>query len=391
MLTKTIKKKDIFLTLLLIEAIAISLLAFMTINRENGFITTLFVKQKAVAQEILKHTPVSGVPGDKPVSTAGEETVQRQITINFTGDIMLASRVGEVIREKGVDYPWAQVQDTLASADITVGNLECAVGGGNYTPVPDKKFTFLAVPESIAGARRAGIDVLTLANNHVLDFGPEALLETILVLKNNDILYTGAGGNAQEALEPVILERNGLKVGIVAFSLVVPWLQWVAGPNTPGINSGYHYEQVYNSVRELDKETDLVIVSLHWGTELADKPTLQQQELARKLIDLGADVVVGHHPHVLQGLEIYKQGLIAYSLGNFIFTLSGDYRGRQSMILQVDAGDRGIYGARVYPAQIEYGRTVPAGEKDRLAIIKRLQNLSLEFNTNINDEGEILF
>ena len=178
---------------------------------------------------------------------------------------------------------------------------------------------------------------------------------------------------------------------MLAFSYVIPKSSWVAGHNQPGTTSGYDYEQVYESVKNLSQKTNITVVSLHWGRELADRPSKQQQKLARRLVELGADIILGHHPHVLQGLEQYKNGLIIYSAGNFIFTLSGDVRGRQSMVLQVDAASDGLTGARIHPAWIELGHTIPANETQKESIIKRLQKLSKELGTTVNGQGEIYF
>jgi poly-gamma-glutamate synthesis protein (capsule biosynthesis protein) len=311
--------------------------------------------------------------------------------ISMVGDIMLASGMGEVIEKKGPGYPWQGVRDILAGADVTLGNLECAVSDKKYEPVPGKQYTFLARPEALAGARDAGIDVLALANNHILDYGVAAMADTLDLLEDNGIMCTGAGKDLLRAASPVLIEKNGLRVGVLAFSYVFPQGWWVAGAGHPGLAGGYDYDLVYRSVRDLSAITDITVVAVHWGKELADRPTEAQKKLAHNLVDRGADVVWGHHPHVLQGIEIYNKGLIAYSLGNFIFTVSRDVRGRQSAILQADAGPGGITGARVIPAWIEYGRTVPADEKKHAVIIQRLRALSEPLGTAIDENGEIAF
>lgn len=325
-----------------------------------------------------------------PAIPLPEEKKEPAVTINLVGDILLADRVGEVIKNQGPDYPWEQLRDILAAADITVGNLECAVGSGNHRPMSGKQFTFLANPQALAGAKNAGVTVLTLANNHILDYGPEALLETIRHLDEHGIRHTGAGVDITTATKPVIVDVADMQVGVLAFAYVFPSGDWVAGRGKPGLGSGYDYNRVYESVSTLSEQTDLTIVSLHWGRELADKPSPDQQKLARQLVDLGADIVLGHHPHVLQGLERYKHGLIAYSTGNFIFTLSTDTRGRQSMVLQVKAGSDGITAARVVPAWIEYGRTVPGDGQNGTAVVKRMQRLSRELGTKIDSDGVIV-
>ncbi len=373
------------LTLVLIEIVVASALAFLIWGPVNMLPDILTGDGPLILENI---------PESKPEIISENvlvEDTNTTITINMVGDIMLASGIGEVIKQQGPGQPWLGLRDVLSAADITLGNLECAVGSDIHQPVPDKQYNFLAAPEALEGVKDAGFDVLTLANNHILDYGPAALLETISHLKDYGIEYTGAGENRAGAQKPVIINKNGVTVGVLAFSRVIPSVSWVAGENKPGLNSGYNNESVYEAVNLLSKQTDITIVSMHWGRELADAPEAEQIKLARELVDQGADIVFGHHPHVLQGLERYKKGLIAYSAGNFVFTLSRDARGRQSMILQVEADSGGITAARVLPAGIEYGKTVPADEQSSRTIMRRLQDLSGNLGTNIDDRGEIDF
>lgn len=341
-------------------------------------------------QAVQSVDPEQGSDITSPKLMDAHDPNDRIVTINMTGDILLASRVGEVIKQKGTDYPWLGIRDILSSADITVGNLECAVSDKSYKPIPDKQYTFLASPEALAGMQNSGINVVTLANNHILDFGAGAMGDTLALLKEYGISYTGAGKDIKQAAAPVLIEKNGLKVGVLAFSFVFPEGWWVAGSKHLGIASGYDHDLVYRSVEELNATADLTIVSLHWGEELAEQPTNKEKNIAHKLVDLGADIILGHHPHVLQGLEKYKHGLICYSAGNFIFTQSRDVRARQSIILQVEAGSNGIKGARVIPMWIEYGRTVLADEAEYTSIINRMQTLSEPFATMLDESGELV-
>jgi poly-gamma-glutamate synthesis protein (capsule biosynthesis protein) len=152
------------------------------------------------------------------------------ITLNFVGDILLASRIQELIDAEGPLAPWLGVKDLLQSADFTIGNLECAVGTTGF-PMPDKQWTFRASPETLQGLRDAGVDVVSLANNHTLDFGAECLLETIEHVKNCGIIPIGAGPDEASAREPVILEKNGIRIALFATSMVIPVWEWAAGEN----------------------------------------------------------------------------------------------------------------------------------------------------------------
>ncbi len=384
-------KQRLILQIVLVEIVAVSLLA--VIHFMPGIIPHRGLLPASTPQNNQPGTPppAVGEKGDQVQPSMEEIEVNDTLTMSLVGDIMLASGVGEAINKNGPDYPWLQVRNVLLDDDVSIGNLECAVGQDKHKAVPDKQYTFIASPRALAGAREAGMDVLTLANNHILDFGTGALQETLAWLDNYKFHYTGAGNNAGEAFKPVIIKKDGINVGILAFTYVFPQGWWVAGEKRPGVASGYDYALVKETVRKVSSQTDFTVISLHWGEELAEKPSEKQVKLAHDLVNWGADLIYGHHPHVLQGLELYEGKIIAYSVGNFIFTLSRDLQGRQSVILQVDLNNGGITGARVIPTWIEYGQTNIATEKKASAVIKRLQSLSQSFGTEINDNGEILF
>ncbi|SFF99142.1 poly-gamma-glutamate synthesis protein (capsule biosynthesis protein) [Desulfotomaculum arcticum] len=382
-----VNKREIIVLLIIFNILIITFLYLLKSGNIYNYNITI-QPSKPSLPPLMKQEPAI-----KPVlynaAALPDKSDKQVLSINMTGDIMLASNLGEAIKSRGTDFPWLDVRDILAAADFTIGNLECAVGSGDYQPVPNKQYTFLAAPDALAGLQKAGFDVLTLANNHILDFGTDALAETLVNLDNCGILHAGAGISKNEAIKPTILEKNGIKIGIIAFSRIFPEGWWVAGTDNPGIASGHDYQMLLHTINELSKQVDIVIISMHWGEEMSDMPTIIQQNLAHKLIESGADCILGHHPHVLQGVESYNNGLIFYSAGNFIFTLSRDTRGRQSVIINIDVDKSGICGARLIPAWIEPGRTILADEKTSAAIIKRLQNLSGSMGTTIDANGEI--
>ena len=309
-----------------------------------------------------------------------------EITISLVGDVLLAAGVEKYIQSQGHDYPWQEVRPILAGSDFVLGNLECAVATGGE-PMEDKQYTFRAHPGVLAGAARTGVNILTLANNHILDFGRQALLETTANLDNYGIKHTGAGINLEQATRPVIIEKNGVRLGVLAYTMIFPEGWWVAGPSNPGIASGHDLNGMIAGVKALRSQVDLLVVSIHWGDELADYPRPQEQILAYKLVDAGTDIVFGHHPHVLQGLEYYNGGLVAYSAGNFIFTTSRDMRARQGMILQVQAGREGVLEAVVVPTLVDAGLVRVLRGEDREQVLRRLENLSSPFGTVICEDG----
>lgn len=238
-------------------------------------------------------------------------------TLLMAGDIMLDGLPGESIA-RGVDV-FAEFADVLKGADVSVGNLEFAVGvkGAKL----DKKFTFQAHPRVVPLLAKY-FHALSLANNHSGDYGKEAFVECIERLDTARIGHFGGGRNLDQVHQPWIIERNGVKLALLGYDEFHP-KAFEAGPETPGVawSLGDPYEaRVMADIRDA-REThgaDLVIPFLHWGWE--DEPhNVRQECFARRMIDAGADVVVGGHPHVTQAFDTYKEKLIVYSLGNFVF------------------------------------------------------------------------
>lgn len=310
-----------------------------------------------------------------------------QVVISLVGDVLLASNVGNAIAAYGADYPWQDTARLLSHADVTIANLECTVSERGE-PIPEKQYTFRASPDSIDGAANAGVDILTLANNHVMDYGAGAFLDTLGVIKEKNLRYAGAGVNEEEAFRPVLLEINGFKIAVLAFSKVVPRTDWIAGKSRPGIASGHNSKLMLDSVRQAAGKSDITVVSMHWGQETAEYPGLEERNLAHRLVDAGADVVVGHHPHVIQGLEFYRNKLIAYSLGNFIFT-SSSQKAREGSIMQIVFDSGGGYAARIIPTFINSGATTVLRGDDRKRVLSRVNGLSSGFGTTVQENGVI--
>jgi poly-gamma-glutamate capsule biosynthesis protein CapA/YwtB (metallophosphatase superfamily) len=260
---------------------------------------------------------------------AADPSMQAEITIAAVGDLMLGGRAEPFLKEFGPAYPFADVMPVLSTADVVVGNLESSISTRGVA-VEDKQFTLRAGPIAALALKKAGIRVVTLANNHSMDFGPLALKDTLDVLDQHDILYSGAGMNLKDARTPAILKIKGLTVAFLAYSLTFP-LDFFASAGRPGTAPGYD-EFVKSDIEKVRPRADLVVVSFHWGAELMTTAKDYQIDLGHKAIDWGADLVLGHHPHVLQELEVYRGRLIAYSLGNFVFG-SESNRSNFSMIL----------------------------------------------------------
>ncbi len=237
------------------------------------------------------------------------------------GDIMLGRTIGEMIEVEGVEAPFLYTADTLRAADFTLGNLECPLSDRG-TP-ENKTYAFRAPLAGGQSLAYAGFDLVTLANNHILDYGPLALEDTLDTLAANDILSVGAGMNDTEAYAAEYVEVNGLRLAFLGFMDVTEESEyncrdWEAGPEKPGV-AWAHQDKIQEAVQEAKVQADLVIVMFHNGYEIKKKVFPSQQEVARLAIDSGASLVIGSHPHVLQDIEEYHDGLIVYSMGNFVF------------------------------------------------------------------------
>jgi poly-gamma-glutamate capsule biosynthesis protein CapA/YwtB (metallophosphatase superfamily) len=309
-----------------------------------------------------------------------------RVVLSVVGDIMLAGSASSTLSREGYGYPFAATAPIFAGSDIVIGNLETPIAreGMEFT---EKKYRYKADPKAASAIRSAGFSVLTLANNHIMDFGARGLDETLQNLNRANILHTGAGRNLAEARIPALVEKNGLKIAVLAYSLTNP-VEFYARAGQPGAAPGYprFFRQDIKNARA---RADYVVVSFHWGAEGASFPKSYQMAVARMAIDAGADVVVGHHPHVLQGIERYKGRLILYSLGNFAFG---------SMSRNVDTGviakivlDRGVREVELFPlnvmnAEVRYQPALLKGARGERAI-SRLQELSNQWGTEIIAKG----
>lgn len=312
------------------------------------------------------------------------------VTIAFAGDVMLAARVGDAIAQHGVHYPWDGTRAVFERAEFVVVNLETAVAHSG-TP-EDKQFTFRSEPRTLEGLAGAGVDLVTLANNHSLDYGARALLETLDHLDRYGVLRVGAGANAAAAYAPVVVEFGELSIGFIGVSRVYPYVHWQATAARPGLASGYDYALpvVLEAVDAVRPTVDALFVLVHWGAELAERPRQIDLDFAQALLERGVTGIIGHHPHVLQGFHFSPAAgqLVAWSLGNFVFRSHREVS-RLSAVLFVDvARDGRIIAARVEPIYIDDLRPRPAAEQAP-AVLGRIRALSAEYGTAVADDGRL--
>ncbi len=262
---------------------------------------------------------------------------------------MLSRGVGAKMKGRNDwTYPFEMIAPTLRAADLTFCNLEC--------PVSDRGqdlhhlYSFRADQRALDGLRYAGFGVLSLANNHTYDWGPEALLDTMQRLREAGIKPVGAGANDPEAHDPLIVNLKGVKLAFLAYVNILP-REATAGVDHPGV-AWLDPPRALADIRSARSLADLIIISVHWGVEYSNRPRPGQVKLAHQMIDAGADLVVGHHPHVVQPVEKYREGWIAYSLGNFVFDQNSEAT-RHGLMLKATLRGKQIVDVTSIPIIIE--------------------------------------
>ena len=338
--------------------------------------------------------PASDAEADQPGpdgsggEPAGEGAGGGRVTLAFVGDVLLGESVGEALARNGFDYPYAHVKERLQAADFAAANLETAVTARELEKPGAKTYEFRSDPDALPAFKEAGFDLVNLANNHTLDFGEVGLLDTMKHLDESELLHVGAGETADDAFAPAYIEKNGLRIAILGFTRVIPDGAWRAGTKKPGLADSYNYTRPVEEIEKASKEADLVVVLTHWGDERVQEPHPQEQvELGRRFIDAGADLIVGSHPHVLQGFERYGDGWIAYSLGNFIFTKSKDPLTYEAAILEAECGAGGDCSLKLTPYWADTPQPQPMPPERTKALLERLDKLSV--GASVDVEGNV--
>jgi poly-gamma-glutamate capsule biosynthesis protein CapA/YwtB (metallophosphatase superfamily) len=310
------------------------------------------------------------------------------IQLVLLGDVMLGRLVNSWLRKAPPEHPWGDTLSVLARADWRFCNLECALSdrGRPWQRTP-KIFHFRSDTKNVAVLQAAGIDAVSIANNHTLDFDYDGLEDTLVTLDEAAIARAGAGRREAEAAGPAVLTANGIRVGLVAFTDNEP--AWAARPDKPGI----HYvpadpadargRAFLDHVRKAKKHLDLLIVSAHWGGNWGDRPPAEHIAFGRALVEHGADVVYGHSCHVTRAVELVDHRAVLYSTGDFIDDYAVDpvERNDRSFIFIVLWEDDGVQGLRLYPTVTRRGqaRLATGDEAERSA--QRMVALCTERDT----------
>jgi poly-gamma-glutamate synthesis protein (capsule biosynthesis protein) len=286
---------------------------------------------------LFKPREIEILPQNQVSQNPTFQVEEKPITIILVGDIMLDRGVRyKVEKEGGGDFrfPFLKIANELKEADILFGNLEGSISdkGRKVGSI----YSFRNDPRAIEGLDFAGFDILSLANNHTLDYTREALEDTFLKLKEAKIDFVGAGLNEMETFSPQIKEINGTKIGFLAYTNLGPE-KWRATEKNSGIAwiNESEIEKIKEDIKKTKEKVDILIVSLHSGEEYQKTPTQFQIDFSRMAIDAGADIVVGHHPHIVQPNEKYGNGYIFYSLGNFVFDQSFSKETMEGQIVKI--------------------------------------------------------
>jgi poly-gamma-glutamate capsule biosynthesis protein CapA/YwtB (metallophosphatase superfamily) len=307
--------------------------------------------------------------------------------LGLAGDTMLGRGVVEHLASKRPETLFAQeVVDAARDADLFVLNLECCISNrGAPWPIPGKPFFFRAPPAAVEALSHLGVDCVTLANNHALDFGPEALLDTVRYLSDAGIASVGAGPDVQSARAPAILTANGFRLGVLGIADHPK--DFAAGADRPGIAFADLRTEVPGWLAELVHGTkaDAVMVTPHWGPNMTSEPVPHVRAAARQIIGTGASLIAGHSAHVFQGVE----GPILYDLGDFLDDYAVDpiLRNDLGLMFFVTIDEQGPVRLEAIPLKLDFCYTKLAQGEDAAWVRKRFTEACAAFGTEVTEEN----
>jgi poly-gamma-glutamate synthesis protein (capsule biosynthesis protein) len=313
--------------------------------------TTVGEDGRFSVRSVLARSGVYQVTASSTDGAAGLGTVLvRPVRLAAVGDVAFGDRVAEVIAARGPAYPWESTGRILRAADVATANLEGVVSTRGR-PVPDKQFHFRGPPAALSAARRAGgLDVVNVANNHTLDFGRIAFLDTLRIARQYGISTVGGGADLAAARRPVILERGGMRIAFLAYSDVRP--EGFTAARALAGTAPADVAAIRADVLSARRRADVVLVWMHWGEELAHVANARQRLFASVALNAGAHVVLGSHSHLLQAvIRPTRRALVAWSLGNFVFPPSSPGTDRTA-ILHLDLARDGVRAYRLRPVRI---------------------------------------
>ncbi|MDH3215007.1 MAG: CapA family protein [Candidatus Krumholzibacteria bacterium] len=325
-------------------------------------------------------------------STAG----RIKIRLLLAGDTMLGRLVNETIAREGPQYPVEPLVSLTQAADVFLVNLECAISPKHIRfSGARKKFYFRADPLAAQVLAYAGVDVVSLANNHALDADYEGLLDTVQILDTMGIAHAGAGANAERAAEPAIVEVRGQRIGLLSYC--DHQKDFAATKKRPGIShidvgDADTLERLAREVRSLAAGVDHVVVALHWQPNWAPRVGKRYRSLAGRLAEAGARIIWGHSPHHFQGVEWIDNTVVIYSSGDFVddYATHAEFRNDRQLLFEISLTDS-AQTVRAYPIELELARTKPAGDREAQWIQTRFVAMCENVGSRVERRGKWLY
>lgn len=321
---------------------------------------------------------------EQKIAEEPEETAQ-EVSVVIAGDVLLSNYVLQNYQASGISGVLDEgLLAELGNADIALVNEEFPFSTRG-SQAEDKQFTFRVDPKYVSVFQDMGVDMVTIANNHVLDYGDKALEDTMDTLEQGGILYAGAGMDKERAMRLQVMEVGGMRIGLLAASRVIPVTSWNIENHQPGLLCTYDPSLLLEAIQQSRAQCDYLMVYAHWGIERNTVPEEYQRTLAKQYIDAGADAVIGSHPHVLQGIEYYEGKPIFYSLGNFIFNQSIEET--MAIRLVIRGGEEDAVEVRILPAHASNAKTELLDEGDRAGFYRNLEEIS--YRVSIDADGVV--
>lgn len=323
-----------------------------------------------------------------PVNSADAESVR----LLFAGDILLDEHYAVManLRDRGGNIEEAfsaELLELMQSADVFMVNNEFTFTNRG-TATPGKQFTFRSNPDNVSLLKEMGVDVVSVANNHIYDYGEISLLDTLETLKDADIAYTGAGENLEEAMKPVYLIANGMKIGIISATQIerngTPDTK-EATRNSAGVLRCMNTENLLQVIAQMEDSCDYTILYIHWGTESQEQIDWLQEEQAPLYAEAGVDLIIGDHPHCLQKIDTVSGIPVIYSLGNFWF----NSKTQNSCVVEVVLKDKELHTFRFLPCKQEDSRTRLLEGNEKQGVLNYMRGISS--NVTIDEEGYVNF
>ena len=316
------------------------------------------------------------------------------VSFSSTGDMIFGRLVSDYIDLYGGAAPLEHMADMLSKPDVTIGNLEAPLSDNTSDGLWSKDVLLISRPEAIEGLKNSDFTFLSLANNHSMDYGAPALQDTMDALDGAGIKYAGAGMTYDQAWEIAETTVDGVRIAFLSLTDVIPE-NFLAYESSPGVAAArIDMDYTCEVVKKISVNHDIVVVAMHWGIEYQDYITDWMQSVpAHQLVDAGADVVLGNHPHVIQGIEFYKDALISYSQGDFVFDHFSTRKTGETFILEFDVTDQGIKNVCATPVYLEdpYGIPQVVYDYEADAILDRLELISDGMNTSFEKKDDKAF